>query len=192
MTPITTSHYAAIADSFYDVEFEVAGERDWLIRNRGALQTVRFEKADDLAVDPVASRGVLGQNRHAGALYVALDESVEVPRVVLASRADLAASMPRGHPVLVESRWRVRRLTMASACQYAFEAEGYGDGEFVWDNLSAGAHRVSARRGPERLLSVEAKADADGRLDFVLPVDGLAPVSVTVECSSPELGETSG
>ena len=63
LTPIAASHYAAIADGFFSTRMTALGDSSWLIRNRGALQTVRFDDAADLAVDFTRSVGVLGQRK---------------------------------------------------------------------------------------------------------------------------------
>ena len=51
VTPIAASHYAAIADGFFSTQISALGETTWLVRNRGALQTVRFDDVADISVD---------------------------------------------------------------------------------------------------------------------------------------------
>ena len=43
VAPIFTSHYAAIAEGFYDTRVEKLGLNVWRIGSRGALQTLRFD-----------------------------------------------------------------------------------------------------------------------------------------------------
>jgi len=74
---IAASHYAAIADGFFSTQITSLGESSWLIQNRGALQTVRFDDAAALAVDLARSVGVLGQRKKGNSLYVALDEAYD-------------------------------------------------------------------------------------------------------------------
>jgi hypothetical protein len=75
VTPIAASHYAAIADGFFSTQMTALDQSSWLIQNRGALQTVRFDDAAGLAVDFSRSVGVVGERRQGGSLYVALDEA---------------------------------------------------------------------------------------------------------------------
>jgi hypothetical protein len=82
-SPINTSEYAAIADGFFAVEIHALSESRWLIRNRGAVQTLRLDDADSLELDPTRSKGAIGQNRHDHALYIALDAAVDEPIVAL-------------------------------------------------------------------------------------------------------------
>ncbi len=95
IAPITTSHYAAIADGFFETVLRPAGPDAWLIENRGELNTVRFDDAGGISVDFAASHGVLGSNRHAGSLYVALDPAIGVPKVALKSGAESAFALNR-------------------------------------------------------------------------------------------------
>ncbi|MCB1738624.1 MAG: hypothetical protein KDI42_10890, partial [Gammaproteobacteria bacterium] len=57
ITPITASQYAAIADGFYTTRFETLGADRWRVHDRGALQTLRFDRATFRAVDFTRSRG---------------------------------------------------------------------------------------------------------------------------------------
>ena len=77
-----------MADDFFTLEMEQVDLFSWAITQRGAVETVRFDDADKLAVDYAASTGVLGGNRHAGSLYVALDPSVARAVVTLKARPD--------------------------------------------------------------------------------------------------------
>jgi len=80
--PIKASHYAAIADDYFNVKIEQIEANSWAVLNRGAMQTMRFDDAMGLRVNYSRSIGVLGTTRHEGSLYVALDEAVE--RAVIA------------------------------------------------------------------------------------------------------------
>ncbi|MEJ0009974.1 MAG: hypothetical protein WDN72_05320 [Alphaproteobacteria bacterium] len=54
--PIEASRYAAIADGFYHAAFLPLGPRQWEIRDRGALQTIRFDKRGARRFRPLARR----------------------------------------------------------------------------------------------------------------------------------------
>ena len=64
----------AIAEGFFAARVEQLGTRRWRLANRGALSTIRFDRASRLGVDFDRSTGVIGARHQHGALYVALDE----------------------------------------------------------------------------------------------------------------------
>src|SRR6185295_18130224 len=92
ITPIAASHYAAIADGFFSTQLSALGDMSWLVQNRGALQTVRFDDVAELSVDFSRSVGVIGERRKNGSLYVALDEARD--DVIVALGRDAAAPVP--------------------------------------------------------------------------------------------------
>src|SRR5205807_630657 len=94
LAPIAASHYAAIADGFFSTEITRASNLSWRIRNRGELQTVRFDDASALSVDFARSAGVIGQARKGASLYIALDASVEEAVVNLTAEAPARAETP--------------------------------------------------------------------------------------------------
>jgi hypothetical protein len=97
-----------IVNGFFRTHIDRIGSMAWRISNRGALQTVRFDAAEDREVDFQSSIGVIGQRRTGTTLYVALDETIEPATVVL---APLTPYHTRSHGMsLVESRWLVRHV----------------------------------------------------------------------------------
>src|SRR5262245_39466461 len=100
LTPIAASHYAAIADGFFSTEMMGLGDMSWLIQNRGALQTLRFDDAAELAVDFSRSVGVLGQRRKGTSVYVALDEAHD--EVIVALGPDSSEAVGESTPYLVD------------------------------------------------------------------------------------------
>ena len=64
VVPITASHYSALAEDFFTTEIEQVDLFSWAITNRGSMQSVRFDDAELLVVDPERSTGVLGSKRH--------------------------------------------------------------------------------------------------------------------------------
>ena len=128
-----------------------------------------------------SSAGVLGQTRIGGTLYVALDGAVEPARVALAHGTQ-AGQFVVG---LLESRWRIWGLTR-SGTDWHFAAQGFGAGAFSWDSVAPGRYEVTARRGATVLWSESATPDANGGLEFLIPLDGIEPLSVVVT-RNPEL-----
>jgi polysaccharide biosynthesis protein PelA len=90
--PIAASDYAAVADDYFVTEIEQVELFAWAVKSRGTMQTVRFDDAEQLAVDLERSTGVLGSNRHEGSLYVTLDSAIERAVVALRARAAEASS----------------------------------------------------------------------------------------------------
>ena len=182
LIPIRTGEYAALADDFPRVEIAMSGPRSWEVRRRGSIQTLRFDDADAIEADLAASEGVIGQSRHGGSLYLALDSAVEKVRVVL--RGEGASARPVG---LSESRWRVSDLSRGGG-GWRFAASGFGPGEFRWADVPPGHYAVTVRRDEAVLWSGTAEADALGRLAFTVPTVGLEPLRISVEGRLPEIG----
>lgn len=171
LAPIRTSQYAAIAEGFYTARIVREGADAWRIRDRGALQTVRFDPPRDTStVDLSRSVGVVGYRHDAGALYVALDPAVDAPLVVLGGVAGPV------RPSLVDSRWPVRRLAF-EADGFSFEANGFGPGAMRWRAPAHAAYTIT----PSGTAPISATADADGILRFVLPSGEGLDVTVSVK-----------
>lgn len=180
LAPIKASHYAAIADGFFSARITQIGERRWSISDRDGLQTLRFDQAADLVPDLSRSVGVLGSTTHAGSLYIALDAHVANASLVLGTRPQQG----RAHIAtasLRESRWQVRQLSR-EACRLKFVAEGFGNGEFVFDHLPAGNLTVIASRHGEALHRERLSVSDEGSLTFSLPLRAFEPVDVEIRC----------
>jgi len=176
LAPVTAGHYADIVDGFFTTQIVQAGERRWLISTRGALQTVRFDVPEDVLVDVAASSGVVGQRRHEGSLYIALDEAVEPAVVVIAAPGKSAQPRPTE---LVDSRWHLRRLERSGG-RLRVEASGFGPGEMSWRG-APGNYVVHARRGEQELWRQTVSADTSGMISFVVPVQAHEPLAVALE-----------
>jgi hypothetical protein len=179
LTPIAASRYAAIADGFYATEVVEVDPSSWIIRNRGALETVRFDDAKDLVVDYERSVGVLGQIHKDATLYVALDGAEE--NVVLALAPASSAKAASSVPHLIESRWTFRELSRR-ACGFRATMQGFGAGQMRWGGLSPGAHHVVARRAGELVWERTAEVDGSGVLDVTIDVDAVRPLAIDVSC----------
>ncbi len=178
LTPVSANRYAAIVVGFLNARIEHLGGAAWRIRDRGALQTVRFDDVEDREVDYGSSVGVIGSKRNGATLYVALDETVEPAVVALAPPAFIA---PSGNVALVESRWLVRAVEK-DECGLHLQAHGYGDGSFTWSGAS-GRYEIAVNRASAEVWRGRAEADDAGNLKFVLPVMGVDPVTVRINCA---------
>jgi polysaccharide biosynthesis protein PelA len=182
LIPVTASRYAAIADDFFGVEIEQVDVSAWAIRNRGAVQTVRFDDAELLELSGARSAGVLGANRHQGSLYVTLDPAVTRPVVALRPRGQ-TGRLEAGDPVasLVQSRWTLS-ARQDNACGFQVDAQGFGPPEMVWSAASGRAFRVRFEQ-QGRLLAQEIRwADANGIIRLDSDVRATEPVTIRFDC----------
>jgi hypothetical protein len=180
LTPVSANRYVAIVDGFLKASIDRVGDATWRIRDRGALQTVRFDAADSHEADLHSSVGVIGQKRDGSTLYVALDEATEPAIVVLKSSAS-PPTVSQGF-ALVESRWLIRHV-VKDQCALRFEAQGYGAGSFTWAGASSDNYLIEVDRAEQELWLATAKADESGRLKFVLPLSAADPVTVRINCA---------
>lgn len=173
IAPIAASTYVRMVAGFYATRFVQQGPDEWRVENRGALQTVRFDEADDKVVDAGRSPGVLGWRHHQGSLYVALDPAAAEPVIALrpTGRGEAAAT----RPVLAQSRWPVSGLRW-DGDGFRFEAGGYGAGDMTWRVPAAGQYEVTTADG----LAIAATALPDGTLHLVLPARDFGPGPVEV------------
>jgi hypothetical protein len=174
VVPITTSRYAAIAEGFHAARFQREAPAAWRVEDRGALQTVRFDRAATRAVDFSRSEGVLGQRHFQGSLYVALDPGADRPRIALRNTETLGHPPAADRPYVVQSRWRVVDVQAEGNDAFAFRARGFGPGRMRWYVPRPGTYAIRMASGG-RAGSLRAEAGDDGVLEFVLPpraVDG--------------------
>lgn len=184
LAPIATSHYARIADSFFATEVRKLGPHLWSVGNRGHLNTVRFDKAEPIAVDLARSEGVLGATRYAGSLYAALDPAVPTAIVAVRPRTDNHAD-PAGQPMLIDARWTVRELSWSSLCHFAYRASGFGRGEFTWRAAPSTLYDVRVRQGTALVWNGDVSTDADGKLELLFPNTRRDTVQVELACRAP-------
>ncbi len=160
--PLTTSHYAAIVEGFFSTQIDALESRVWRIRNRGALQTIRFDRALFSAVDFRRSKGVVGQFHFQGSLYVTLDEAVSTPVVALREYDDSSREPRSSIPYLISSTWQVWGVEREPD-QFRFNARGFGEGKMVWKVPHAGRYWVKIfREGNEieqRIVNVDEKEE---------------------------------
>jgi hypothetical protein len=179
LTPIAASHYAAIADGFFSTEMLALGDTSWLIRNRGALQTVRFDNAADIAVDFSRSVGVLGQRKKGTSLYVALDEAHD--EVIVALGPDTSDTADSSAPHLIDGRWTFRDMRRHE-CGFTVMAKGYGTGQMTWGGLKPGVYHVSVRDSKETVWDDVTEVGDDGRLALTADADAMNPLEIDVAC----------
>ncbi len=163
--PVTTSHYAAIAEGFYTTQIERTGERQWRIHNRQALQTLRFDRALFSAVDFRRSRGVLGQHHYQGSLYISLDKSVSDAVIALREYGGSDRPPPSSFPYLSSSNWQVWQMQRKSGT-FSFLARGFGEGRMIWQVPQAGRYRITITGGNGDSLHRTADVSDNETLKF--------------------------
>ena len=174
--PVSASHYAQIANDFFVARLEKISFLVWRVHNRGALQTFRFDDADDTTVDWRRSHGVIGQIHHGTSLYVALDSEVKDAIIALRKSDDDQAT-----PHLIESRWQVRKVTR-SGCHLTFNAQGFGHGDMVWSGFSQKRFQLAVSRGKKNLFSSDVTKGADATLRFSIPIEAQEAVEISLNC----------
>ena len=185
--PVATSAYVSIVEGFQGFAARPVGELRWRIEGRGKLNTVRFDHASGLALDPQSSTGSIGARRKGEALYVALDPTVTEPFIALREdRAPSGVVAPADQLTLQSARWSIEdfRRDGIGAC---FVASGHGPGEMVW-NAPPGSE-IALRMeelGGKVLYWDTVKIRDDGRLVFSLPAvpDTRVRISLSSDCES--------
>lgn len=177
--PISASHYAKIVQSFYKVKVIPDGGEGWIFKDRGDLQTIRFDKAVLKGVDFNRSEGVLGQRHFQGSLYVFLDPSIKSPKVVLKEIQAIGAEAPEPSAYLIESHWPLRDLNVSNEA-ITFTSSGYGKGSMTWKVPKSGVYSIKVRRGEAPVHETQAKTNEQQELNFSLPVDAIVPVEITM------------
>ena len=183
--PVATSQYAAIADDFFTATISQLDASSWSIQGRGELQTVRFDDADNLAVDASASKGVLGFTRHAsGAIYVSLDPAVEPALVTLKPQITPAtpdATPPLPGAQLISARWWFRGYE-PDGCGFNITAQGYGNGDMLWQTAPGRKFDLTAERGDKTLVTTPVVADATGILQLSVKTSAIEPLRLRFAC----------
>lgn len=179
--PVAASVYAGIASDFFETSIEQINADSWMVSKRGSLQTLRFDDAADIGIDGQKSSGVLGAARTNGSLYVALDPAVE-PAVIAIKAAGKTDETQGVQASLVESRWQIRALKK-EVCSFAFDAQGFGQGDMVWRVTPTQRYNVTASRNGELLYTTSLQASSDGDVMVAVKADAQEQVSVRFECN---------
>ncbi len=181
--PVKASDYAAVADSFFDAVIEQVDAMSWSISRRGAVQTFRFDEAQEIDVDVLRSKGVLGSKRINRALYVSLDAEAEPALIVMRNVAKVPQSAGPDRPQLIESRWQLSNLQPEGECSFKIGAQGFGPGEMVWQGTAERSYEIFAQRSGSSSTSIAAKADNQGVFTVKIEADATEPLELRVVCS---------
>lgn len=180
VAPITASHYAGIAEGFFTAQIEDVAPLRWVVRERGDLDTLRFDGANEFEVDYASSSGVIGHNRAGEALYVTLDPAEPTVVVALVPLVGRAAANRTRQLRLVDSRWRVSGVSPTS-CDLRARVQGFGPGDMVWQGVP-GVYEVALKRNAAVLQSQRVRVGADGNLMFRLTANAIEPLDLRIVC----------
>lgn len=174
--PIQLSRYCSIGSGFYTTKIERIGNRKWKIGNRKGLQTIRFDHAQNLAVDFSNSTGVIGCTIHNDSLYLYLDAAVTEAIIAMKSRTiflkqkELSDTSSDQHdfkemphiiaaevPFLLDSQWEIWDLKREGA-SFSFLGKGWGKSNMRWKVPVSGMYFISV---PERIkpMLIETQDD---------------------------------
>ncbi len=176
ITPVSASHYAQMAEGFYSTRFEIVGPDHWRVLDRGRMQTIRHDNADDRTVDMATATGVLGYTRFQGNLYVALDEAVAVPEYRLIAVDAGADQQP---PSLVDARWHLWDMQRAGQ-QIRIMGQGYGHGVVRLRDVAPGRWLVQGRLSDGSTVSAEATVERDGIFVVDIPAHAYDPIEILI------------
>lgn len=148
---ITSLEYIRTAIGFYSTEFYQENENCWSVKNRGKLNTIRFDHASLKQIDFSNSSGVIGQNYYRGALYVALEPTYTEPLICLDEKNSLVDLFETNEPYVISSTWQISNLNFQDD-ELTFYANGWGKGKFVFVLPEAGTYEIST--SDERSITV--------------------------------------
>ena len=179
--PVSGTHYDAIIAGFSTVHIRPQGALRWDILDRGALQTFRFDAAEELMLDPEASRGVLGEGRHGTALYIALDPAEPRPRIALVPRPFLQDSTATPRPTLIDSGLQLSDLRPLP-CGVSVTAQGFAPGQVIWRASPGSVYQAIIQPMPVGEINrLDLVTDPQGRLTLPLPTRPGTPVQVDLQ-----------
>jgi len=174
IAPVTTSDYTHIAEGFYDTVISKAGNDIWKITNRGQLATIRFDNLMFKSVDFIKSKGVVGQRRLNGSLYVYLDSSLPTTFIALKDNPSYFTQSKEAVPYLIESRWLISGLSRNSN-YVSFKTHGFGIGTMVWNVPKNGNYLVRINGKDYTTVASE-----DNKLKLQIDIDATAPLQLKI------------
>jgi hypothetical protein len=180
--PVAAADYVRIAEGFSTYRAQPDGRNAWKVHDRGALQTVRFDNAQHLALDMAASQGVIGARRKADALYIALDPATAQPRIALAESGVPTGVLP-GTRALALASSRLQILAVHhDSCAARATVAGLVGGDMTWVGEPGTTYKLTLFAGGSAtpLHWEQATSDAEGRVSFAVPLSDPRPHDLTL------------
>ncbi|MFC6639793.1 hypothetical protein GV827_21615 [Sulfitobacter sp. JBTF-M27] len=120
--------YAGWLEGALSAQIVPEGPYAWRVQNRGALNTLRIDRAEGWVIDMSRSTGILGTSRYGPTLFVALDPASSAPFLALRSTTAAVTADPAFVEV-VEAGPELSNVNR-EGCQTVFTAEGRGQIKF--------------------------------------------------------------
>jgi hypothetical protein len=181
--PVTAAEYASTVQGFQTLRTLQQGATAWRVLDRGALQTIRFDRASGYSLDLGTSTGVLGARRLGDTLYVALNPGAAEPLIAL-TPSDRASGVevPVGALALGNSRFVIKDM-QHQGCTGRITAFGRGDGPMTWFGAPDQAYALRATPAADEaviLLDDTVQSGPDGALQFTVPADESSEFTITI------------
>ena len=143
---ITALDYIKTATGFYSTKFIKISNQCWQVKNRGKLNTIRFDDASIDQVDFSKSTGVIGQNYYRGSMYVSLEPTYQTPEICLKKIPNLADFFNTSKAYLVSSTWQIKDFYTHKNI-ISFFASGWGNGKFKLVVPKDGLYKIKLEDG---------------------------------------------
>lgn len=182
VVPVTAATYIAMVEGFQAYRAERIGPLAWRIQDRGALATLRFDRASELALDLEASLGTLGARRKGDVLYVALNPATPAPEVHLVRSAD-PTGMHRTTGVvgLLESRLEILDLIEDGCRTQLWLQGGFGAGTMTLYGPPSTPFGVDVSiGGAPNPAPTAVTSGPDGRMVIELPAAAGQAISLSL------------
>ena len=171
--PLKTTRYCEIAEGFVSTQIESMGPNKWKFYHRNGLQTIRFDGAESLIVNPTESLGVIGWTWFQESLYVYLDAGQKESIITLISRS--SDNSHSSTPYLIDSNWEIWNLKNYNN-ELNFKAKGWGKLTMRWKMPLTGSYAIHIHNEP--ISTFETTSDHVLLAELDLPYDTETDVSI--------------
>ena len=168
VAPIFISEYTQIALGFYKAAFERLSENTWKATDYGACRTIRFDNEPRFP-DLDSSENVLGFRHYQGSLYIHLGPRDEASITLTDKKQTRAYLKLASHRV---KKW------LAYPDRVAFEADGFGKGDFTIANVVRN-HKFKIIMVGRNTSTFDVESNPDGTLRFLHAMRGPTAVTLT-------------
>ncbi len=180
LIPLFTSQYARIARDYFLTEITPLDDGRWRIDNRGALQTIRFDRATLRTIDWSRSEGVIGQRHYQGSLYIFLNPSHDTPIIALQPNNTLTYPIMAPRPYILESRWIIENIQHRPD-GLTMQVRGFGKGriQLYWpygENVT-----FQLLKDSQRLQTRQVTARGNDVLTLVIDQDTSSALTVQLQ-----------
>jgi len=167
---IYASQYIKIVQGFIQAQIDQTDKQTWRISHNGACRTVRFDQTQ-MYPDIEKSSGIVGFSHHQNNLYIFLENGNE-------SLITLTQTPPK-RVYLNQANVSVKEVVFTSDGDILFQAQGLGNGHFVWHNLAPlSVFSIQIQKNDVK-QTLTVQTDAKGVLTFDVIINGNAHIHVS-------------